>query len=215
MIAAASWIAAVLCRLGMARRYPKLLSCSRSPLLCHSFTAGMRPWVVRGCHEKKKDMAGRGQQAMRWEWDCPASEGGTGLFPLPTTLKTRRPSEDGAPIAVILRLAGGQSAALIVGQEPGIASGIAWRISGPTAQPQCSLGHRPRTFANEASQAVGLAQCVERDLLRAFSPMPLWLKDLGRCPRLQCGRAVGAESLSPTGRFIGSLRRNLTRRPRR
>jgi len=125
------------------------------------------------------------------------------LFPLATSLQTQRTSNDSASNVVILRLAGGQSAALIVGQEPGIAC----RLSGPTAQRQCSLGQRPRTFENEAPQAVGLAQCVERDLLRAFSPEPLWLSDLGRCPRLHCGRAVGAERLSPTGRFIGSLRR--------
>jgi len=51
--APASWSAAVLCRLGMARRYLKLLSWSpvcqvpgrRPPFLCYSFPAGTQPWA--------------------------------------------------------------------------------------------------------------------------------------------------------------------------
>ena len=67
-------------------------------------------------------------------------------------------------------------------------------ISGPTARLQTSLGHRPRTPEEGAIRAVGPTQCGEQGLERAFSPDPLPIKDLGRCPRLVWGRAFGAEN---------------------
>jgi len=76
---------------------------------------------------------------------------------------------------------------------------------GPTAQPHTSLGRCPT--------AIKLS--LEALVTRARSQAPAWERDreflnlmaVGRCPRLAWGRAVGAERLSPTGRFIGSLRR--------
>jgi len=83
-------------------------------------------------------------------------------------------------LSVILRLAGGQVAALNVGQEPGIASGVAWRISGPTAQPHTSLGQRPRISKNSAFSAES-AFHITGGMERAFSAIPLWLNDLVCC----------------------------------
>jgi len=78
-------------------------------------------------------------------------------------------SESCAPNAVILRLAGGQSAVLIVGQEPD----IAWRLSRPTAQPQCSLGHRPTAIKLRNSRSRSQAPAWERPCLGGSSlPFP-------------------------------------------
>jgi len=89
----------VLCRLGMAGRHLRLLSWSPvcqvpgrgSPFLCYSCFADMRQWGARVYPEKKeKDMAGRGNQVPRCTRVGPASQGGTGRFPLPTSPRPSR-----------------------------------------------------------------------------------------------------------------------------
>jgi len=137
----------------------------------------------------------------RWRL-APASSAAVKCFFHYPQIGSRARKPERLILFVILRLAGGQSAALIVGREPG----IAWRLSGPTAQPHTSLRQRPRISKNSAFSAES-AFHISGGMERAFGAIPLWLKDLERCPRLVWGRAVGAERLSPTGRFIGSLRR--------
>ena len=102
--------------------------------------------------------------------------------------------------------------------------------SAPKARPQCSLGQRPRSLSHRelALKARSKSQVVPWNAPTAL--MRRNYEVLGRWPRLHwgravgpemallrfllqvdtrlhCGRAVGAERLSPTGRFIGSLRR--------
>ena len=79
-------------------------------------------------------------------------------------------------------------------------------FSAPKALPQTSLGQRPRTPERGDSRAESPHQS-KQELERAFSPNPLRRRDLGRCPRLVWGRAVGPkETETPIGitaRFIG------------
>ena len=102
------------------------------------------------------------------------------------------------------------------------------RFSGPTARPQTSLvpcivqsfasfswvgvrtfgryrvlGHRPRTYVPKRSRAVGPTQQFGQGFERAYSPKPLWISNLGRCPRLVWGRAFGAEMGVVCGRMHG------------
>jgi len=56
-----------------------------------------------------------------------------------------------------------------------------------------AVGQRPRTSDCEVFSAES-AFHRPRGMERAFSAIPLWIKDLGRCPRLLCGRAFGAET---------------------
>jgi len=141
---------------------------------------GQRPTAIKLRNSRSRS------QAPAWERPC---LGGSSLPFLSGALCFWRPGRRLEPPEILHSQAGAWERA---------------RVTRASKLNLMAVGRRPRTFANEASQAVGLAQCVERDLLRAFSPRPLWLSGLGRCPRLHCGRAVGAERLSPTGRLFAS-----------
>ena len=67
-------------------------------------------------------------------------------------------------------------------------------LSGPTARLHTSLVQRPRTSVHETGRAEGPHYPLLGLMVRAFSPELLWRIYLGRCPRLVCGRAFGAES---------------------
>ena len=68
-------------------------------------------------------------------------------------------------------------------------------VSAPKGRPQTSLGQRPRAVVRQTSRAESPTQFIEQELERAHSPNPSRIRDLGRCPRLVWGRAVGPEKV--------------------
>jgi len=67
------------------------------------------------------------------------------------------------------------------------------RRSAPTARPQCSLGQRPRSLSHNGLGLKARNRSRSTHCARPTAWDASFAKVLGRCPRLQCGWAVGPE----------------------
>jgi len=106
-------------------------------------------------------------------------------------------------------LTGGQIAALIVGHEPG----IAWRFSGPTAQPHTRLGQRPigiylerrsRKIRGAHASRVLVAASRRDELLALFADLGIFLKKSAGSSLWRDAKASTRDACAPQNRALSA-----------